>query len=420
MIKRRLYLQICAIVFSGLFGFALIATIAWAIIGQDQYDEQLFVKTAALSELLIPDVNEKKAIQQITINRIGKSLDVDISLYGSNEDLIAFVGKVSSLDKTSIDIGAWSNTKGGTRWTTKLKDGRFLVIDVGRIALPGESAVFVIFLLLSALGIALIMFPFIRYLTGRIERLQYGVRQIGFGDLSARVEIEGKDEIAALAQSFNSTAERIEVLVNAQKLMLANASHELRTPLTRIRLGVEMIKTIDDKKRQKALAQDVQELQVLIDELVLMTRLDAGVVQQDFTMFDLMGVVAEECSRFPDCDVMGTHVSIYGDARMIQHLIRNLVENAFKHGSYPVLVRVQVDGEHVSIDVIDSGSGIPESDRMSMFEPFKRGRGKQNISGSGLGLSLVQKITESHNGTISIYDENMFTIRVSLPLDLRK
>lgn len=419
MLKRRLYLQICFIVFSSLLGFALLATVAWTIIGQDQYDEELFVKTAALSELLIPDTNEPKQVQQSAIDRIGKDLDIDISLYSGNETLIASVGAVASLDDQPLDVSTWRETDGGTRWSTKLEDGRQLIINIDRIALPGESAVFVIFLIISALGIAVIMYPFIRNLTGRLERLQLGVRQMGFGDLSARVEPEGNDEIAALARSFNVSAERIEALVHAQKLLLANASHELRTPLTRIRLGIEMIKTSDEKNRQQALVQDIEELSVLIDELTLMTRIDAGVVQQNFESFDLMGVVAEECARYADCDVKGSPVTLFGDARMIQHLTRNLVDNAFKHGSPPVGVTVDAVGTFVTLTVSDGGTGIPKSDQMSMFEPFQRGRDKQNVPGSGLGLSLVQKITDAHLGTIALSTDKLSSISIRLPLGLR-
>jgi len=420
MMKRSLYLQICLIVFSSLLGFAVVATIAWTIIDQDQYDEQLFVKTAALSELLVPETTEPNDVQQAAIQQIGRDLDIDISLYSHEKLLIASVGSITALDDKSLAIGEWRETEGGTRWITQLHDGRYLVINIDRIALPGESAVFVIFLLVSALGIAVIMYPFILSVTGRLERLQLGVKNIGFGNLSARVEPEGSDEIADLARSFNSSAERIEILVNAQKLLLANASHELRTPLTRIRLGIEMIKTANDEPRQQALAQDVEELQRLIDELILMTRIDAGVVQQDFELFDLMGVVAEECARYTDCDAQGESVTVYGDARMIQHLTRNLIDNAFKHGSPPVRVSVHADEELASLIVIDHGSGIPETNQTRMFEPFQRGSDKQNVPGSGLGLSLVQKITDAHRGSIELASGSTSSVTVQLPLDLRQ
>ncbi len=84
-------------------------------------------------------------------------------------------------------------------------------------------------------------FPVVRGLTRRLERLQDGVETLGAGNLAARVKVEGCDEVARLAQSFNRSAARIEELVNAHRLLLAHASHEIRTPLSRIRLGIELL-----------------------------------------------------------------------------------------------------------------------------------------------------------------------------------
>ena len=100
-----------------------------------------------------------------------------------------------------------------------------------------------------ALVVALGARPVVRRLTGRLERLQRGVESLGAGDLRARVKVEGRDEVARLAQSFNQAAARIESLVDAHKMLLANASHELRTPLTRIRLGLELAGVLPNAER---------------------------------------------------------------------------------------------------------------------------------------------------------------------------
>ena len=96
------------------------------------------------------------------------------------------------------------------------------------------------FLGVIALVVAICAYPLVRRLTRRLERLQAGVESLGAGELSARVKVEGKDEVARLAESFNRAAARIEELVSAHKMLLANTSHELRTPLSRIRLGIEL------------------------------------------------------------------------------------------------------------------------------------------------------------------------------------
>src|SRR6266567_2451393 len=105
-------------------------------------------------------------------------------------------------------------------------------------------------LALVALAVGVGAFPVVRRLTRRLERLQSGVESLGAGDLTARVKVEGRDEVARLAESFNRAATRIESLVGAHKMLLANASHELRTPLARIRLGIELSKENVDPQHQ--------------------------------------------------------------------------------------------------------------------------------------------------------------------------
>src|SRR5205807_5339212 len=125
-------------------------------------------------------------------------------------------------------------------WSVRLPDGRWLV---GRIPTRHRHPALALvgFLGAIALAVGLGAFPVVRRLTRRLERLQAGVESLGAGDLSARVKVEGRDEVAHLAASFNGAAARIENLVGAHKMLLANASHELRTPLARIRLGIELL-----------------------------------------------------------------------------------------------------------------------------------------------------------------------------------
>jgi signal transduction histidine kinase len=101
------------------------------------------------------------------------------------------------------------------------------------------------------------------------------VDALGAGDLSSRVEVEGNDEVANLASSFNQAAERIEKLVNAQRTLLASASHELRSPLTRIQMGLELLADDNRPELRVTLSKDIAELDELIGELLLASRLEA-------------------------------------------------------------------------------------------------------------------------------------------------
>src|SRR4051812_15283299 len=133
-----------------------------------------------------------------------------------------------------------------------------------------------IMLVIIALVVAVAAYPVVRRLTRRLERLQASVEAWGQGDLGARVAVEGEDEVASLAISFNQAAGRIEALMRAQKSLLANASHELRSPLARIRVAVELLQDQAPAALREELARNIEELDQLVDELLLASRLDAA------------------------------------------------------------------------------------------------------------------------------------------------
>src|SRR5207244_6136468 len=187
---------------------------------------------------------------------------------------------------------------------------------------PGFPLLLVVALLALAVGDG--SDPVVRRLTARLERLQRGVESLGAGDLSARVKVEGHDEVARLAESFNRAAARIEDLVGAHKALLANASHELRTPLARIRMAVELMKEDADPVRKAGLEQDIAELDALIDEILLASRLDSLKRLEADEDVDLLALAAEECARYEDAELDGEPVTVRGDPRMLRRMVRNL------------------------------------------------------------------------------------------------
>jgi signal transduction histidine kinase len=249
---------------------------------------------------------------------------------------------------------------------------------------------------LLAVAVGVCAYPVVRRLTNRLERLQRGVESLGAGDLSARVAVEGRDEVAQLAVSFNRAAARIEEVVGAHKSLLANASHELRTPLARIRMAVELVKESADPKRKEGLDRDIAELDQLIDEILLASRLDTLAELEVDEDVDLLALAAEECARYDNAHLDGMPVMVHGDPRLLRRLMRNLLENAQRYGSAPTEVRIARSGEAVEISVCDSGPGIPLDQAERAFEPFYRRPGSEG--GVGLGLTLVRQIARRHGG----------------------
>ena len=281
--------------------------------------------------------------------------------------------------------------------------------------------------LLGALGIivSLLTYPIVRKLTQRLESLQGSLRRWGEGDLSVRVPVRGHDEVADLATHFNTAAERIEQLMAAQhqllaaqKSLLANASHELRSPLARIRMGLELMGQQPNPAARAEIGKNIAELDQLIDEILLASRLDAreadlGTVES----IDLVGLSAEESARVDaelDLQADPDALQVPGVAKLLRRLVRNLLENARRYGkpgAQPadepaITLRLEVQAEPDSagwavIRVLDRGPGVPPELRERIFEPFYRLPGaSEREGGVGLGLALVKSIAERHGGNV--------------------
>jgi len=279
---------------------------------------------------------------------------------------------------------------------------------------------FVWMLLLVGVAVAVGVYPIVRRLTQRLEALQQGVQRWGDGDLTARMPEQGQDEVADLSRRFNAAAERIQNLMQSQqsllasqKSLLANASHELRSPLTRIRMGLEFVGADNNEKAKQEIARNISELDQLIDEILLASRLDAqeadmGTVE----VVDLMGLCAEECSRVGAVFEVQEGVLTLeskGVVKLMRRLIRNLLENAGRYGAISgpadVHVMAAVTPTDVVLTVSDRGPGVPMAYREKIFEPFFRLPGASERAGSvGLGLALVKSIAERHHGHVVCED----------------
>jgi signal transduction histidine kinase len=153
-----------------------------------------------------------------------------------------------------------------------------------------------------------------------------------------------------------------------------------------------------DPKRKASLDQDIAELDLLIDEILLASRLDAVAQLEVEEDVDLLALAAEECSRYANAQLDGATTTVRGDPRLLRRLLRNLLENAQRHGVPPIHLRIAASGADVRIAVSDNGPAIPAAQRERLFEPFyRRQQGGENI-GAGLGLALVRQIARRHGG----------------------
>lgn len=411
---RRLYLRIYAAVIASLFALTLLLGLAWHLWTRDSDRPDASVVLAqAVSELL--PVQAAPGALQASLERWRERTGMDLALFAPDGARLAAAGaRLRAPGPGEIEDderGRWLRRGDGPKaYALRLDDGRVLVArrlwrGGGFPGPPVAGLLGTIVLITAAVGLG--AYPVVRRLTRRLETLQRTVEKLGEGDLSVRVPVRGRDEVAALAESFNRAAARIESLVGAQKSLLANASHELRSPLARIRVAVELLGPHASPQTRVELERNVAELDQLVGELLLASRLDAALhgagTPSVLEPLDLAALVAEECAR-AGAELEAAAVSVPGDPTLLRRLLRNLLENAQRHGERgPVQVTLGVvQGGLVQLEVCDRGPGVPPEERERIFEPFYRARGSsERHGGVGLGLALVRQIAAAHRGTVS-------------------
>jgi signal transduction histidine kinase len=291
-------------------------------------------------------------------------------------------------------------------WGAHLGGGRELWVE----RLPGGASPIwhiLTMLLLVAAAVGITAYPVVARLTRRLERLRASVDAWGEQSLATRADTGGDDEIASVAASFNRAADRVERLLGAHKALLAHASHELRSPLARLRVAVEMLAARPDPNMLPAIERDIAELDALVDEILLASRLDQTAPPADEPV-DCLALAAEEAARARAVlhHAEGVAYEVRGQPRLLRRLIRNLLENAGKHGRPPVEIdldrMVEQGRAWIVIGVHDRGPGIPEAERARVFEPFYRPAGWAEAAGSwGLGLSIVRQIAQRQGGDVT-------------------
>ena len=274
-------------------------------------------------------------------------------------------------------------------------------------------------LIISALSLLVITtaaYFIIHPLEKKIKIVEGAARRIGGGDLGARAEVFGRDEVSQLAHAFNSMAEHIQRLIDSQRELTRAVSHELRTPVARIRFGMEMLADTDDvdsRFEQLALLDgDITELNKLIDEILTYAKLEQGIPVLDFEAVDLghlLQKVAKETLALgvkPKVTVIlppeGTVVE--AEHRYLHRVLQNLAGNAIRYATSEIRLSAGVYDNCAYIAVEDDGAGIPEKDRERVFQPFTRlDDSRTRASGGyGLGLSIVSRIAFWFGGQIKV------------------
>jgi two-component system, OmpR family, sensor kinase len=237
-------------------------------------------------------------------------------------------------------------------------------------------------------------------------------RTISESDLSRRILIEGDDEVADLASTFNSMLDRLEDAFATQRRFVDDAGHELRTPITVIRGQLELLSD-DPVERDETLGlvtSELDRMSRIVEDLLILARSETPdfIEIHPIDLVDFLEEMTVKASGLSDREVTlagADQCVFFGDRQRLTQAVTNLTRNAFEHGPPDVEVSLagRIDGSRVRVSVTDDGPGISPEVRERLFERFYRGRpGRRSTRGSGLGLSIVRAIAEGHGGTVEL------------------
>lgn len=414
---RRLHLQLYLAIVGTLLAFLCAAGFVWHAASSPQGAVWGIETATQLSVSLLDRSTSSGADPRTILTALSDQMHADVALFSTDGAEQLSAGRGFEFTPEQRAEAGW-HLRTGPTFGARLDDGRMLVLHPRhRFILQGLHMTLILGAI--AAGLAFLTYPITRGITARLARLEHAVRSFGDGDLAARVPVEGRDEIATLALSFNESAERIERLMRAHQMLLANCSHELRTPLTRMRIAIEQLATNDGNARAEV-SRNIAELDALIGELLLTSRLDAARELERVQQVDLLALAAEEASHF-DREVCGEAVSVPGDALLLRRLIRNLLENARVHAGGASEIRISKNDTCARIVVEDQGDGVPPEASERIFEPFYRRAQSPSTTGSGLGLAIVRQIARAHGGdaTHAPHEAGGSRFIITLPLTRR-
>lgn len=271
--------------------------------------------------------------------------------------------------------------------------------------------------LLSMFILSLGIYGLILPMQRKLKQVNTALDEMQKGDMSVRVPVEGYDELATLASSYNSMSDHIQRLIEAQRELMRAVSHELRTPVARIRFGMEMLVDEDDyeyrQQQVDMIDKDIEALNTLIDEIMTYAKLEQGMPSIDFEevrLAEVLEQVARETTALKTeknikLDLPYTNLEVDAERRYLHRVVQNLVGNAIRYCDDTVLISGGINASgHAYISVEDDGPGIPEEDRERVFEAFARlDDSRTRASGGyGLGLSIVSRIAYWFGGVVKV------------------
>ncbi|MBT9513458.1 MAG: HAMP domain-containing protein [Acidovorax sp.] len=265
-----------------------------------------------------------------------------------------------------------------------------------------------------------------RHIHRPLAQVVGAARQLAQGQTPAVLPEAGPEEIATVARSFNHMAQSLTAADHERALMLAGVSHDLRTPLTKLRLSVEIAGAQVDAPLAASMARSIDEMDGIVGQFLQFARSGEAEAPTTASLNDLAQAVAEaqaDHGRALVLELAAQHhlPDVPVRPQALRRALDNLVENAWRHGQPPVVLRTGAGADSVWLEVQDQGTGIGADDIDRMRQPFARGGGAARTGppGAGLGLAIVERVARSHGGWLELRSAPGAGLRARLVLPVQ-
>jgi signal transduction histidine kinase len=321
--------------------------------------------------------------------------------------------QISHLEQGGI-IALFDDFSGQSWFLQKLLDSQQVML-IGPIQQSGTNTG-ILYAFIFLLGLGLIVFLLVWPISKDLVSLTRSASAFGAGDFSVRSASKRASPLAELVNRFNSMADRIQRLLKSHKELSHAVSHELRTPIARIRFAMEIIREVEDKATihhyLSTMDENIEELDKMVDELLTYAKFDREEPPLQLQQVNLPEKIEKILNRFrqPFSHLqfqLHQHEDSLNhcqcDPAAIERTLDNLIRNAVRYAKTQIRIDLKIDNL-VTINIEDDGSGIPESDWQTVFDPFVRldKSRDRNSGGVGLGLAIVKRYIELHRGSICV------------------
>jgi len=252
-----------------------------------------------------------------------------------------------------------------------------------------------------------------------LDQLRKSASQFGDGNLGIQAPNAKSTMLTPMVSAFNMMAQRIKRLIEAHQELTNAVAHELRTPLARSKFALQMLSTSKDEVKQEKyrtqISNDINELEELVNEMLLYAKFDSDKPNLHIDRYNLNVLVNEQLANYQgfsgtiSIDNQLTEAEINFDAHFILRALNNYISNAVKYGGDNIKVTLLIENEQCKIMVEDDGNGVSDELKSVIFDAFSRGDKSRNreTGGFGLGLAIVSRIMEWHQGSVDILDSDL-------------